>query len=54
VGVGVNACASVIAAVLATPIAMHLAFHAIVLAALGLYAAAAMLLLSDGLAAPSS
>ena len=50
---GVNACASVIAAVLATLIAMHLGFTAVVLIALGLYGASAVLLPPDGSAAAS-
>ena len=44
---GVNACASVIAAILATLVAMHLGFTAVVLIALGLYAASAVLLPPD-------
>ncbi|MNT90378.1 hypothetical protein D3C72_2312660 [compost metagenome] len=39
---GINACASVVAAVLATLVAIHVGFTAVVLVALLLYAAAAL------------
>jgi hypothetical protein len=50
---GVNACASVVAAVVATLTAMHFGFTAVVLAALTLYGAAAILLPRDRVASLS-
>ena len=44
---GVNGCASVISAVLATLLAIHLGFHIVILAALALYLAAAVALQQD-------
>jgi hypothetical protein len=40
---GVNGCASVVAAVMASLLAMHVGFTAVLALALGLYAAAALL-----------
>jgi hypothetical protein len=44
---GVNGCASVISAVLATLLAIHFGFHIVILAALALYLAAALALQLD-------